>query len=76
MLKIKVIGKHKPSNKILELFKSINLNYTITNEYTQIIEKTNIKYNIFNHYITFLSIHFKYSLFILEISYIANSKHS
>lgn len=43
MLKIKVIEKHKPSNKILELFNSTNLNYTITNGYTQIIEKTNIK---------------------------------
>ncbi len=43
MLKIKVIEKYKPSNKILELFNSTNLNYTITNGYTQIIEKTNIK---------------------------------
>lgn len=43
MLKIKVIEKHKPSNKTLELFNSTNLNYTITNGYTQIIEKTNIK---------------------------------
>ena len=42
MLKIKVIEKHKPSNKILELFNSTNMNYTITNGYTQIIEKTNI----------------------------------
>ena len=54
MLKIKVIEKHKPSNKTLELFNSTNLNYTITNGYTQIIEKTNIKqvfpiiYNINN----------------------------
>ena len=43
MLKIKVIEKHKPSNKILGLFNSTNLNYTTTNGYTQIIEKTNIK---------------------------------
>ena len=42
MLKIRVIEKHKPSNKILELFNSTNMNYTITNGYTQIIEKTNI----------------------------------
>ena len=43
MLKIKVIERHKPSNKILELFNSTNLNYTITNGYTQVIERTNIK---------------------------------
>lgn len=43
MLKIKVIEKHKPSNKTLELFNSNKLNYIITNGYTQIIEKTNIK---------------------------------
>ena len=43
MLKIKVIEKHKPSNKVLELFNSTNLNYTITNGYTQVIERTNIK---------------------------------
>ena len=42
MLKIRVIEKYKPSNKILELFNSTNMNYTITNGYTQIIEKTNI----------------------------------
>lgn len=42
MLKIRVIEKHKPSNKILELFNSTNMNYTITYGYTQIIEKTNI----------------------------------
>ena len=42
MLKTRVIEKHKPSNKILELFNSTNMNYTITNGYTQIIEKTNI----------------------------------
>ena len=43
MLKVKVIEKHKPSNKDLELFNSTNLNYTYTNGYTQIIERTNIK---------------------------------
>ena len=43
MLKIKVIEKHRPSNKVLELFNSTNLNYTITNGYTQVIERTNIK---------------------------------
>ena len=43
MLKIKIIERHKPSNKVLELFSSTNLNYTIINGYTQIIEKTNIK---------------------------------
>ena len=43
MLKIKVIERHKPSNKVLELFNSTNLNYTITNGYTQVIERTNIK---------------------------------
>ena len=43
MLKVKVIEKHKPSNKDLELFNSINLNYTFTNGYTQVIERTNIK---------------------------------
>ena len=42
MLKTRVIEKHKPSNKILELFNSTNMNYTITYGYTQIIEKTNI----------------------------------
>lgn len=42
MLKTRVVEKHKPSNKILELFNSTNMNYTITNGYTQIIEKTNI----------------------------------
>jgi len=43
MLKIKVIERHKPSNKVLELFNSTKLNYTITNGYTQVIERTNIK---------------------------------
>lgn len=43
MLKIKVIEKHRPSNKVSELFNSTNLNYTITNGYTQVIERTNIK---------------------------------
>ena len=43
MLKIKVIERHKPYNKVLELFNSTNLNYTITNGYTQVIERTNIK---------------------------------
>ena len=43
MLKIKIIEKHRPSNKVLELFNSTNLNYTITNGYTQVIERTNIK---------------------------------
>ena len=43
MLKIKVIEKHRPSNKVLKLFNSTNLNYTITNGYTQVIERTNIK---------------------------------
>ena len=43
MLKIKVIEKHRPSNKVSGLFNSTNLNYTITNGYTQIIERTNIK---------------------------------
>ena len=43
MFKIKVIERHKPSNKVLELFNSTNLNYTITNGYTQVIERTNIK---------------------------------
>lgn len=43
MLKVKVIEKHKPSNKDLELFNSTNLNYTHTNGYTQVIERTNIK---------------------------------
>ena len=43
MLKIKVIERHRPSNKVLELFNSTNLNYTITNGYTQVIERTNIK---------------------------------
>lgn len=43
MLKIKVIERYKPSNKDLELFNSIKLNYTYTNWYGQIIEKTNIK---------------------------------
>ena len=44
MLKIKVIEKHRPSNKVLELFNSTKLNYTITNGYTQVIERTNIKF--------------------------------
>ena len=43
MLKIKVIERHKPSNKVLELFNSTKLNYTIINGYTQVIERTNIK---------------------------------
>ena len=43
MLKIKVIEKHKPSNKVLELFNSTKLNYTFTNGYKQVIERTNIK---------------------------------
>ena len=43
MLKIKVIEKHRPSNKVLELFNSTKLNYTITNGYTHVIERTNIK---------------------------------
>ena len=43
MLKVKVIEKHKPSNKDLELFNSTKLNYTYTNGYTQVIERTNIK---------------------------------
>ena len=43
MLKVKVIEKHNPSNKDLELFNSTNLNYTYTNGYTQVIERTNIK---------------------------------
>ena len=43
MLKVKVIEKHKPSNKDLELFNSTNLNYTYINGYTQVIERTNIK---------------------------------
>ena len=43
MLKIRIIERHKPSNKVLELFNSTNLNYTITNGYTQVIERTNIK---------------------------------
>ena len=43
MLKIKIIERHKPSNKVLELFNSTKLNYTITNGYTQVIERTNIK---------------------------------
>ena len=43
MLKIKVIERHRPSNKVLELFSPTNLNYTITNGYTQVIERTNIK---------------------------------
>ena len=37
MLKIKVIERHKPSNKVLELFNSTNLNYTITNGFIQVI---------------------------------------
>ena len=43
MLKVKVIEKHKPSNKDLELFNSTKLNYTYTNGYTQVIERNNIK---------------------------------
>ena len=43
MLKIKVIERHKPSNKVLELFNSTKLNYTITNGFIQVIERTNIK---------------------------------
>lgn len=43
MLKIKVIERHKPSNKVLELFNSTNLNHTITNGFIQVIERTNIK---------------------------------
>ena len=43
MLKIKVIERHRPSNKVLELFNSTKLNYTIINGYTQVIERTNIK---------------------------------
>jgi len=43
MLKIKIIERHKPSNKVLELFNSTKLNYTIKNGYTQVIERTNIK---------------------------------
>ena len=43
MLKIKVIEKHRPSNKVLELFSSTNLNHTITNGFIQVIERTNIK---------------------------------
>lgn len=54
MLKIKVIEKHKPSNKILELFNSTNLNYTITNGYTQIIKKLilNKSFQLFINLIT------------------------
>ena len=43
MLKIKVVERHRPSNKVLELFNSTKLNYTFTNGYTQVIERTNIK---------------------------------
>jgi len=43
MLKIKVIERHRPSNKVLALFNSTNLNYTITNGFIQVIERTNIK---------------------------------
>ena len=43
MLKIRIIERHRPSNKVLELFNSTNLNYTYMNGYTQVIERTNIK---------------------------------
>ena len=59
MLKTRVIEKLKPSNKILELFNSTNMNYTITNGYTQIIEKTNI--------VQVFPIIYKFNIFILFI---------
>ena len=43
MLKTKVITKHYPPKKVLDLFKTINDNYEITNGYEIVIDKTNIK---------------------------------